>query len=146
MLERLLDAEASKPRHCVGRIVGPSLAAEGRLWHPSSPAALDGSPRAGNRLPSAAGPVLLNFETACVGPIEWDLATLGDDALAFLSDADRVVIFTMRCGRRSSCRRCQPVPSIATPAPAFACRGARRCHSRGCRLVLWGAGNPRGRS
>jgi hypothetical protein len=26
--------------------------------------------------------------------------------------------FTMHCGRRSSCRRCQPVPSIATPAPA----------------------------
>jgi DNA-binding NarL/FixJ family response regulator len=23
------------------------------------------------------------------------------------------------------------------------CRGARRCHSRGCRLVLWAAGNPR---
>ena len=30
--------------------------------------------------------------------------------------------------------------------PAFPCRSARRCHSRGCRLVLWGAGNPRSRS
>jgi hypothetical protein len=39
---------------------------------------------------------------------------------------------------------CQPVPSIATPAcPRIACRGARRCHSRGCRLVLRGVGNPR---
>jgi hypothetical protein len=74
----------------VGRIAGPSLAAEGRLWHPSSPAALDGSPRAGNRLPSADGPVLLDFETACVGPIEWDLAALGDDALAYLPDADPI--------------------------------------------------------
>ncbi len=53
------------------------------------------------------------------------------------------LLVTMRCGRRSSCKRCQPVLSIATPAPAFPCRGARRCHSRGCRLVLWGAGNPR---
>jgi hypothetical protein len=107
---------------------------------------LHGSPHAGNRLPSADGPVLLDFETACLGPIEWDLAALGDDALAFVPDADREVIFTMGCGRRSSCRRCQPVPSIATRAPAFPCRGARRCHSRGCRFVLWGAGNPRSRS
>jgi hypothetical protein len=29
---------------------------------------------------------------------------------------------------------------------AFPCRGARRCHSRGCRLVLRGVGNPRSRS
>jgi hypothetical protein len=56
----------------------------------------------------------------------------------FVPDADREVISTMGCGRRSSCRRYQPAPSIATPAPAFPCRGARRCHSRGCRLVLWG--------
>jgi hypothetical protein len=61
--------------------------------------------------------VLLDFETACLGPIEWDLAALGDDALAFFPDADREVIFTMGCGRRSSCRRRQPDPSIATPAP-----------------------------
>jgi thiamine kinase-like enzyme len=26
--------------------------------------------------------VLLDFETACLGPIEWDLAALGDDGLA----------------------------------------------------------------
>ena len=53
----------------------------------------------------------------------------------------------MRCGRRSSCRCRQPYRSIATGTPsAFPCRGARRCHSRGCRLVLWGAGNPRSRS
>jgi hypothetical protein len=28
----------------------------------------------------------------------------------------------------------------------FPCRGARRCHSRGCHLVLCGAGNPLSRS
>jgi aminoglycoside/choline kinase family phosphotransferase len=46
--------------------------------------------------------VVLDFKTACLGPIEWDLAALGDDALAFFPDVDREVIFTMRCGRRSS--------------------------------------------
>src|SRR5437867_9221448 len=36
----------------------------------------------------------------------------------------------------SSYSRSPAVPSIATRAPAFPCRGARRCHSRGWRLVL----------
>jgi len=38
----------------------------------------------------------------------------------------------------------------ATPARSgarqFPCRGARRCHIRGRRLVFWGVGNPRSRS
>jgi hypothetical protein len=46
-----------------------------------------------------------------------DLAALGDDAIGFFRDADREVIFTMRCGRRSSCGRRQPYPTIATGAP-----------------------------
>jgi len=37
-------------------------------------------------------------------------------------------------------------PQHCHPAPTFPCRGARRCHSRGRRLVLWGADNPRRRS
>ena len=69
------------------------LAGRGALCRP-----LHGSPHAGNRLPSADGPVRLDFETACLGPIDRDLAALGDDALAFVPDADRGVILTMRCG------------------------------------------------
>jgi hypothetical protein len=82
--------------------------------------------------------VLLDFETACLGPIEWDLTALGDDALAFVPDADREVIFTMGCGRRSSCRRRQPDPSIATPASAFPCRGARGVSQPGLPSCLVG--------
>jgi len=57
---------------------------------------LHGSPHDANWLPSVDGPLLLDFETACFGPIEWDLAALRDDALAFFSDADRGLIFTLR--------------------------------------------------
>ena len=45
-------------------------------------------------------------------------------------------------GRRSSCRRCQPYPSIATPAPAFACRGSEVSQPGlpsclvGCKVIL----------
>ncbi|HEY6422169.1 MAG TPA: hypothetical protein VIY28_02750 [Pseudonocardiaceae bacterium] len=43
---------------------------------------------------------------------------------------------------RTGPRNRGPHTSIAIRAPAFPCRGARRCHSRGCRLALWGVGNP----
>jgi Phosphotransferase enzyme family len=44
---------------------------------------LHGSPHSGNWLGGPAGPLLLDFETACLGPVEWDLSGLGEDALAF---------------------------------------------------------------
>lgn len=63
---------------------------------------LHGSPHPANWISSADGPLLLDFETACVGPIEWDLAVLGDDVLACWPDADRHLIATL--GRmRSVC-------------------------------------------
>jgi hypothetical protein len=63
---------------------------------------LHGSPHAANWIASANGPMLLDFETTCVGPIEWDLAVLGDDVLARWPDADRRLIATL--GRmRSVC-------------------------------------------
>jgi thiamine kinase-like enzyme len=42
---------------------------------------LHGSPHGANRLLSTRGPMLLDFETACLGPVEWDLAALADKAL-----------------------------------------------------------------
>ena len=39
--------------------------------------------------------MLLDFETACRGPVEWDLAALGDDALALFPDADHDLISTL---------------------------------------------------
>jgi hypothetical protein len=52
----------------------------------------------------------------------------GDDALAFLPVADREVIFTVSCGRRSSCGRRQRYPVVlsgATVSTAFADAGGR---------------------
>ena len=57
---------------------------------------LHGSPHDANWLLSPDGPLLLDFETSCIGPIEWDLAAFGDDALAFFPDADRDLLFTLR--------------------------------------------------
>jgi hypothetical protein len=57
---------------------------------------LHGSPHHANWLVSANGPLLLDFETACCGPVEWDLSALPDDALAFFPDADRKLVTTMR--------------------------------------------------
>jgi hypothetical protein len=42
---------------------------------------LHGSPHEGNWVATAEGPLLLDFETACSGPIEWDVAALGDEAV-----------------------------------------------------------------
>jgi hypothetical protein len=63
---------------------------------------LHGSPHDANWLQSADGPLLLDFETACFGPIEWDLAALGADSLAFFPDADQRLMVTMR-RMRSAC-------------------------------------------
>lgn len=75
---------------------------------------LHGSPHDANWLPTAAGPLLLDFETACVGPIEWDLAALDDETLAFFPDADRESIDTMR-RMRSGCvaAKCWVAPERA---------------------------------
>ncbi|MGH2913546.1 MAG: phosphotransferase family protein [Solirubrobacteraceae bacterium] len=57
---------------------------------------LHGSPHAANWLLSAGGPLLLDFETACLGPVEWDLSALGDDVLALFPDVDLGLIENMR--------------------------------------------------
>ncbi len=71
--------------------VQAALAALKGEWRP-----LHGSPHRANWLPSADGLLLLDFETACCGPLEWDLAALADDALAFFPRANRETILTMR--------------------------------------------------
>jgi hypothetical protein len=57
---------------------------------------LRGSPHAANWLLSADGSLLLDFETACVGPVECDLSPLGDDVLACFPDADRGLTAILR--------------------------------------------------
>jgi hypothetical protein len=48
---------------------------------PSEHQPLHGSPHEGNWLIGPAGPLLLDFETACNGPVEWDLSALPEAAL-----------------------------------------------------------------
>jgi phosphotransferase family enzyme len=78
-------------------------------WRP-----LHGSPHGANWLGTAAGPLLLDFETACRGPVEWDVAALADETLAFFPDADGGLIRTMR-RMRSACvaAKCWVAPERA---------------------------------
>ncbi len=75
---------------------------------------LHGSPHQANWLPSADGPLLLDFETACCGPLEWDLAALDDEALECFPDANPELILTMR-RMRSACvaAKCWVAPERA---------------------------------
>ena len=57
---------------------------------------LHGSPHGGNWLVTASGPILLDFETACTGPAEWDLAALDDAAVALFPDVDHELIGVLR--------------------------------------------------
>jgi Ser/Thr protein kinase RdoA (MazF antagonist) len=68
-----------------------ALGSLGGVWQP-----LHGSPHAANWLPSEDGPLLLDFETAWQGPVEWDLAALADDALRWFPAADYELISMMR--------------------------------------------------
>jgi hypothetical protein len=47
---------------------------------------LHGSPHSANVLFGPVGPRFIDFETACKGPFEWDLAHLGDDAVGAYPD------------------------------------------------------------
>ena len=75
---------------------------------------LHGSPHGANWLLSADGPLLLDFEAACVGPVEWDLSALGDDGLAFFPAVDRELIGVLR-RMRSVCvaAKCWVAPDRA---------------------------------
>lgn len=61
---------------------------------PSRP--LHGSPHEGNWLATGSGPLLLDFETACRGPLEWDLSALGDDVASIFPSVDRDLLAILR--------------------------------------------------
>jgi Ser/Thr protein kinase RdoA (MazF antagonist) len=89
--------------------VEAALASLRGAWRP-----LHGSPHAANWLLSEDGPLLLDFETACRGPVEWDLAALADDALARFPAVDHELISVMR-RMRSVCvaAKCWVAPERA---------------------------------
>ncbi len=57
---------------------------------------LHGGPHTANLLATREGPRWIDFDTACRGPLEWDLAHLGDDAAARFPDSDDGLLATMR--------------------------------------------------
>ncbi len=72
-----------------------ALATVNAPWRP-----LHGSPHDANWLVGSNGLVLLDFETARCGPVEWDLAAWPDNALALFPLSTGELIFTLRQMRR----------------------------------------------
>lgn len=63
---------------------------------------LHGCPHEGNWLSTSEGPVVVDFETACTGPVEWDLAALDDATITLFPEADLELI-TLLKRMRSAC-------------------------------------------
>jgi Phosphotransferase enzyme family len=61
-----------------------------------SATALHGEPHAGNVIWTEAGPVLIDFEASCVGPLEWDLAYVPEPALAAFPGRDDAAVAKLR--------------------------------------------------
>jgi Ser/Thr protein kinase RdoA (MazF antagonist) len=53
---------------------------------------LHGEPHEGNVLSTREGPLFIDFETCCRGPIEFDVAHLPDEVSADYPDVDRVLV------------------------------------------------------
>jgi len=58
--------------------------------------ALHGEPHEGNIIWTKHGPVLIDFEATCAGPLEWDLAYLPPAAVAEFRDRDDNVVAKLR--------------------------------------------------
>jgi Ser/Thr protein kinase RdoA (MazF antagonist) len=79
---------------------------------------LHGEPHAGNYITTRDGIRWLDFENACLGPLEWGLAFLSDEAREAFSDFDDDLVRVLRslisvcvatwCGSRRAFPRCAP--------------------------------------
>jgi len=58
--------------------------------------ALHGEPHDGNVIWTSDGPLLIDFEASCTGPLEWDLAYLPDEARERFPDRDDALIERLR--------------------------------------------------
>ena len=70
------DFLADEHRRLTGVLIGRDL----------SPRVLHGDPHPGNFLVSRCRHLLIDFESACLGPLEWDLSALPDGASTFPHD------------------------------------------------------------
>ena len=57
---------------------------------------LHGEPHYGNRVMTAQGVRWIDFESCCVGPLEWDLAFQSAEVIATFSDVDRDLLRRLR--------------------------------------------------
>jgi hypothetical protein len=65
--------------------------------HPAAHAVIHGSPHSYNVLLEAGRPLFIDFETTCVGPIEWDVAFLEEGAEEHYADRlDRELLWSCR--------------------------------------------------
>lgn len=53
-------------------------------------------PHSGNSLSTPSGLLLLDFETACRGPLEWDLSAMRDDDIRAFPSVDRDALSLLR--------------------------------------------------
>ncbi|MDX6543271.1 MAG: hypothetical protein QOK32_874 [Gaiellaceae bacterium] len=57
---------------------------------------LHGGPHSANLLSTPAGPRWIDLDTVCRGPLEWDLAHVGEEAAEVFPEADADLLATMR--------------------------------------------------
>jgi hypothetical protein len=89
-----------------------------------NPTALHGEPHDGNIVWTADGPVLMDFEAACQGPLEWDLAYIPAGALSVFPGHDDDTIAKLREGVSF----CVAAWCLATPDPTPVVAEAAKIH------------------
>lgn len=97
---------------------------------------LHGGPHSGNLLSTLAGPLWIDLETACRGPLEWDLAAMPATVTSSFPEADRELLALLQAAR-SLCVavKCwmQPMraPEVAEAAELHLRWLRERTHARG---------------
>ncbi len=83
--------------------------------------ALHGEPHDGNVIWTGDGPLLIDFEACCTGPLEWALAYLPDEARQAFPDRDDALIERLRtvvsyCVAAWCWAEAEPTPEVAAAA------------------------------
>ena len=95
------------------------------LLDPLAPdTALHGEPHDGNVIWTGDGPLLIDFEASCTGPLEWDLAYLPDEARNAFPDRDEALIERLR----AAVSYCVAAWCWADPEPTHEVAAAARHH------------------
>jgi hypothetical protein len=92
--DRTMAALAPPDRSFLRAAFGDLLAALEE--HTLSERPLHGEPHEGNRLLTPSGLRWIDFENACCGPVEWDLAFLSEDAVETFAGVDADLLALLR--------------------------------------------------